>query len=85
MCIRDSCRAVYNNDVENMLEFRVDFPDFSGDYCLTITLKQGHGDGKFLHQCRPCGGDVYKRQVLHQPQYVTDLPIFSQESWKPPV
>ena len=31
------CRAVYHNDEENMPEVRDDFPDFSGDYCLTST------------------------------------------------
>ena len=34
------CRAVYHNDEENMPEFRVDFPAFSGNYCLTSTNRR---------------------------------------------
>ena len=30
-------RAVQLNDERNMPESKVDFPDFSGDYCLTST------------------------------------------------
>ena len=41
-CILINCHAVQINDDENLPESRVDFPDFSGDYCLTST---NHGFG----------------------------------------
>ena len=36
-CNLINCRAVHNNDDVYMSEGRDDFPDFSGDYCLTST------------------------------------------------
>ena len=36
-CNLINCRAVQINDDDNMPESGVDFPDFSGDYCLTST------------------------------------------------
>ena len=38
-CTLIDFRAVQSSDEYNMPEFRVDFPAFSGDYCLTSTSR----------------------------------------------